>query len=323
MKEHSSQSLSLQSLNLQSLRWKPLKWWLISLLALILALWVSSSSSPALAGPHSQGIFKVGGDLTITESQTVKDVFTIGGDLTIQSGAEVQGDAFAIGGNLQLEENTQVDGDAFVIGGRMIKADSATVTGDEFTLLEQFSGVFDRFGVFGTLYLTNLVFWLLSFAVATIAGLLLLLLLPGHIEEIASAVQLRPFASFVYGVGGLAALAVLTVLTAGSALGSIFIPLANLAVLVTGLFGGTAICVWLGRRLQRQPRPTAHFRHFWLGLLLLLVVSLIPIAGGLLVSFMSLFGFGATLLARYGTRPANTLPVDLDRLEHHSESPTP
>ncbi|MGB7086960.1 MAG: hypothetical protein WBD47_15480 [Phormidesmis sp.] len=172
--------------------------------------------------------------------------------------------------------------------------------------------------MFGTLYLTNLAFWLMGFVVAAIAGLLLLLLLPGHIEEIASAVQLRPFASLVYGIGGLATLAILTVLTAGSALGSILIPLANLAVLLTGLFGGTVICVWLGRRLQ-QRQPTAHFRHFWIGLVLLFIISLIPIAGGFLVSFMTLFGFGATLLARYGTHSAESLPAQLDRFEHQPE----
>lgn len=96
-------------------------------------------------------------------------------------------------------------------------------------------------------------------------------------------------------------------------------------MLITGLFGGTAICVWLGRRLQK-PKTTAHgqhslqhhFQHFWLGLILLLVISLIPLAGGLLVSLMTLFGFGATLLARYGTQSADTLPVQLDRLEHQS-----
>lgn len=302
----------------QPLRWKPLKWWLISILALMLALWVSGGVHPALASPDDQAIFKVGGNLIITESQTVQDAFAIGGDLTLEKDVVVQGDAFAIGGDLTLEENAQVTGDAFAIGGRVIRAESAVVGGSEFTLLEQFSSVFDRFGVLGTLYLANLVFWIASFMVAVVAGLLLLLLLPGHITEISAAVQLRPFGSLVYGIGGLAAIALLTVLTAGSALGSVLIPLANLGVLLTGLFGGTAICIWLGQRLQ-QNHPTAHFRHFWLGLFLLFIVSLIPFAGGFLISLMTLFGFGATLLARYGTQSAKTLPAQLDRFEHQPE----
>lgn len=300
----------------QSLRWKPLKWWLISLIALVLALWVSGGMLPATASPDDQAVFKIGSDLVITDSQTVQDAFAIGGDLTLEKDVIVQGDAFAIGGNLQLAENAQVTGDAFAIGGQVIRAESAVVGGNEFTLLEQFSGVFDRFGVLGTIYLANLAFWLASFVVAVIAGLLLLMLLPGHITAISAAIQLRPFASLVYGIGGLAAIVILTVLTAGSALGSVLIPLANLGALLTGLFGGTAICVWLGRRLQ-QNHPTAHFRHFWLGLVLLFIVSLIPLVGGFLISLMTLFGFGATLLARYGTQPAETLPAQLD----HPEQP--
>lgn len=306
---------------LQPSKWKPLKWWLFSLLALAVTLWLSGTPQPAWASSHEQGLFKVGGDLTVTNTQKVTDVFTIDGDLTIQDGTTVQGDAFALGGNLQLEENTLVEGDAFAIGGKIIRAESAVINGNEFTVLEQFSNIFERFGVFGTLYLTNLVFWIVGFVVAAIAGSILLLLLPSHVDAIATTLQQRPFASLLYGLGGLAALTILTVLTVGSALGSILIPFANLAVALTGLFGGTTICVWLGGRLQRQS-PSAHFSHFWRGLILLFVISLVPIAGGLLVSFIIFFGFGAALLARYGTQPTKKLPssvdASLERLEHQT-----
>ena len=130
-----------------------------------------------------------------------------------------------------------------------------------------------------------------------IAGLLLLLLLPGHITAISAAIQLRPFASLVYGFGGLAAIVILTVLTAGSALGSVLIPLANLGALLTGLFGGTAICVWLGRRLQ-QNHPTAHFRHFWLGLVFAVYHQLDPPGRWLFNQFDD-----SLWLRRYPARP--------------------
>jgi hypothetical protein len=51
----------------------------------------------------------------------------------------------------------------------------------------------------------------------------------------------------------------------------------------------------------------------------LFVISLIPIAGGLLVGLIALFGFGATLLSRYGVQTAHSLPIGLDRLEHQTE----
>ncbi|NJL47208.1 MAG: hypothetical protein HC929_06525 [Leptolyngbyaceae cyanobacterium SM2_5_2] len=236
----------------------------------------------------------------------------------MQPGAIVQGDAFAIGGNLQLEDDVQVAGDAFAIGGRVLRSESALVVGNEFTVLENYSGLFERFGVLGTLYLGNVAFWVITFAVAAIAGCLLLLLLPGHVDDIATVIHARPVMSLVYGIGGFIALIILTVLIAGSIIGAILIPLANLVVLFTWLLGGIATCVWLGKRL-RSHQPDAHFQQFWLGLILLFAISLIPIAGGLLVSLISLFGFGATLLSRYGIQTANTLPIGLDRLEHQAE----
>jgi len=298
------------------MKWKPMKWWLIGLLALLFALWVNGGY--VQARPVYPETFKIGGDLVVTEAQPVGDAFAIRGDVMVQDGASVQGDVFAIGGNVQLEENAQVEGDAFAIGGQVIRAESAVVNGSEFTLLENFSGIFERFGVLGTLYLGNVVFWLVSFVVAAIAGLLLLLLLPGHVDAIVSTVYARPFTSLMYGIGGIAALIVLTAFTIGSILGAILVPLIHLAMLLTGLFGGTTICVWLGKRLHRQ-KPNAQFQHFWLGLIVLFVISLIPIAGGLLVSLMTLFGFGATLLARYGTQTATAIPTTLDRLEHQPE----
>lgn len=69
-----------------SLKWKPLKWWVISLFALGLAIWVSSSALPALASPVDQATFKMGGDLVISKSQTRQDAFAIGGDVTLFNG---------------------------------------------------------------------------------------------------------------------------------------------------------------------------------------------------------------------------------------------
>ncbi|MGD1944487.1 MAG: hypothetical protein ACFB0G_24590 [Leptolyngbyaceae cyanobacterium] len=300
------------------MKWKLAKWWLVGLLAILWALWVGSGYMPVQASLTNQDTFKIGGDLIIAESQTVNDAFAIGGDLTVQSGAIVQGDVFTIGGNVQLEDNAQVAGDALAIGGQIMRAEGAIVQGDEFVVLEPFNGLFERFGVLGTLYLGNVAFWVMTFIVAAIAGCLLLLLLPEHVDAIATAVQVRPFMSLVYGLGGFIALTILSVLISGSVMGAILLPLANIAALLTWLLGGVSICVWLGKR-RRSQTPAARFQHFWLGWLLLFAISLIPIAGGLLVSLITLFGFGAALLSRYGLQTANSRPIRLDRLEHQTE----
>ncbi|MEM6352190.1 MAG: hypothetical protein AAF766_15640 [Cyanobacteria bacterium P01_D01_bin.14] len=312
---------------LKRISWKPLRWWLVALVALVWALWANGRVLPAYAGPGmtdaGSSTFKIGGDLVVTGPDPIEEAFAIGGDLTVAPGTTVEGDAFAVGGNLVLSKNVQVGGDAFAVGGRLIRDETAVVRGDTFTVMEQLSGVFSRFGVLGTLYLGHVTFWTLSFVLAAIAGLIFLTLLPDHINAVTAAVYDRPLTSLLYGLGGFASLTLLSILLSGSVLGALLIPLANLGALLTGLFGGTAVAVWLGERLRRQ-HLEAKFQHFWIGLLVLFLVSLIPFIGGLLISLLVLFGFGATLLVRYGIRSVDTQPPSdlansLDRLEHQPE----
>ena len=53
---------------------------------------------------------------------------------------------------------------------------------------------------------------------------------------------------------------------------------------------------------------------FFVGMLILAVISLIPVAGGLIVLMLDLFGLGAVLLSRVGTVPKN-ISRQLDRLD--------
>lgn len=284
-----------------------LKRLLFGLCALLLTLYTGGAlqaQTPTAApfpAASEQALFKIGGDLVVTPSQTVTDAFAVGGDVALQAGTQLPGDVFAIGGSVRLEEGVEVQGDAFAVGGRLIKAPDAVVRGSEFTVLEQLGGLFQRFGIFGTLYLANGLFWLAAFVVAAIAGCGLLLLLPKQVVVIRATLTAQPMTSFLYGIGGLVALSILTVLIAGSVLGSLLLPVANLALVLTGLLGWSAFCLWTGTQLWRTPSQS-RFRQFFSGLLLLWLISLLPVVGGLLLAFASLFGFGATLLARYGTR---------------------
>ena len=64
-----------------ALSWKPLKWCLMSLIALVLALWVSGGMLPAMASPDDQAVFKIGGDLLIPKRQIVQGASATGGNL--------------------------------------------------------------------------------------------------------------------------------------------------------------------------------------------------------------------------------------------------
>lgn len=251
-------------------------------------------------------ISTVGSDLVIERNQFVrKDAVAIGGSLIVSSGAKIRGDAIAIGGDVTLKTDASVDGDVVSIGGNVIREEGVNIDGD---VIEMFSGAkvladstkgfVDRFGIFGSFYIVNILLCLFGLAIVFIFGFFLLLLLPTHLQTISATIAQQPFKSGVWGLGGLVALNLLAGLLAGSLLGLILIPTANLALAIAVLLGCTATSVSIGRKIKSHGNP---LQHFTIGMFIFGTISLIPVAGGLIVLMVNLFGFGAVLLSKFGT----------------------
>ena len=71
--------------------------------------------------------------------------------------------------------------------------------------------------------------------------------------------------------------------------------------------------LWIGKKIL--PRREQAFMPFLVGMLILAVISLIPIAGGLIILMLNLFGLGAVLLSRVGTVQPETIKKRFDLLE--------
>ena len=258
-------------------------------------------------------IFKMGTDVTVPAGEVISDAVAIGGDVTILNEGQVTNDAVAIGGDLMLKPNSRVRGDAVAIGGQIFKEEGARVDGSEVAMFSNAKVLFDRFGLLGTLYLINALFSLISLIVIFIFGVFLLLLLPGHIHSITATMHQHPFKSGMWGLGGIVAITLFVALFAGSVFGFLLIPIVNLAFAVAGLLGAIATGLWIGKKIL--PRRELPFIPFLLGMVILAVISLIPLAGGLMILMLNLFGFGAVLLSRVGTVQPETIEKRFDRLE--------
>ncbi|MEL6912113.1 MAG: hypothetical protein AAFR62_14755 [Cyanobacteria bacterium J06629_2] len=282
-------------------------------LVFIAALLVITIAGVAVAQNDSDvQIFEMGANVTVAEKQVMTDAMAVGGNVTLLEGGQVTQDAIAIGGDVILKPNARVGGDAVAIGGQIIKEPGAMVGGDEVVLFSNAEVLFDRFGLLGTFYLANALFSLIFSLVIFAFGVFLLLLLPGHLQNIAATMQQRPFKSGLWGLGGVVAIALSTALFAGSVFGFLLIPLANLAFTVAGLLGAIATALWIGQRIfARREKP---FVPFLVGMLILALVSLIPIAGGLIVLMLNLFGLGAVLLSRVGTLQPENIKEKFDSL---------
>lgn len=284
------------------------------ILAFFAAFLVIVISGVAVANNESDiTIFKMGTDVTVPTQQIISDAVAIGGDVTILDEGQVTNDAVAIGGDVILKPNTRVGGDVVTIGGQIIKEESAIVGGSEVALFSNATVLLDRFGLLGTLYLTNAFFWLVSLTIVFVFGVFLLLLLPGHIQSITTTMSEHPFKSGMWGLGSIVAITFFMTLFAGSVFGFLLIPIVNLAFAVASLLGAIATGLWIGKKIL--PRREVALIPFLLGMFILAVISLIPLVGGLMILMLNLFGLGAVFLSRVGTVQPETIRKQFDLLE--------
>ncbi|MGF1489909.1 MAG: hypothetical protein ACFBSE_22710 [Prochloraceae cyanobacterium] len=260
-----------------------------------------------------------GNDLIIEENQVVKkNAVAIGASLIVREGAKIRGDATAIGGNIILQNNAIVDGDTVTIGGKVIKGEGVSIGGDIVEILggankiiaENTEALRQRYGIFGSFYLINLLVCLFLLLIILAVGLFLILLLPTHLKKISTTIAQQPFKSGAWGFAGIIIVYLLTGLLAGSLFGLVTIPLLNIVFALAGLLGCTATSLSIGKKIKASG---GSLQHFIIGIVIFVPIALIPVVGGLIVLMVNIFGFGAVLLSKFGT-------IELDILENTYET---
>lgn len=284
----------------------------LGLLSAIFIVW--SGASLAADQVSTRDFVRIGDNITVQENQIVRDAVAVGGNVTLLEGGRVTGDAVAVGGDVSIKADALLAGDAVAIGGEVLAEEGAIIEGSEVEIFSGAKVLVSRLGLFGTIYLANLAFYIISLLVVFAFGIFLLLLLPGHLQTISSTISQHPFKSGMWGLGGIIAAILCTSLITGSVLGVVLIPVVNLLVLVTGLLGCTGTGLWVGEKIY-STRSSSLLKEFFVGMLILGLISLIPVAGGLIVLMVNLFGFGAVLLSRFGTVQAEVIEKRFDQAE--------
>lgn len=285
------------------MNWRKIRALILAFLAAFLLILVTGV---AIAEDEAElQIFKMGNNVIVPAGQVMTDVVAIGGDVTILNQGRVTNDAVAIGGDVILKPNASVGGDAVAMGGQIIKEAGALVGGNEVVAFSNAKVLLDRFGLFGSIYLINVLFFLASLMVIFAFGIFLLLLLPDRIQSIAATMHQQPFESGIWGLVSIVAITLFTALFSGSVFGFLLIPIVNLAFVVAGLLGAIATGLWIGKKVL--PRREQAVIPFLVGILILAVIGLIPMAGGLIILMLNLFGLGAVLRSRVGTIQSKTI----------------
>lgn len=292
---------------------KQIRLLIITLLSTLVVIF-ASGIAVANNGPQIRDVIRMDTDIVVVENQTVTNAVAIGGSVSILSGGRVQGNVVAIGGDVNLADNARVDGDVVAIAGQVLTEEGARIGGSEVVLFSNVRVLFDRFGIFGTIYLINTAISLLLLLIIFVFGVFLLWLLPGHLQTITATINQHPFKSGMWGLGGIVAVSLFVTLFAGSIVGVLLIPIVQLAFAVVGLLGSVVMGLWVGNKIL-PPRNSISFKQFLVGMLILALINLLPVAGGLILLMLNLFGLGAVLLSRVGTVEPETIRKRFDQRE--------
>jgi len=230
-----------------------------------------------------------------------KDVIAFGGDVVVEAGAQIRGDVLAVGGTVRSPAGT-----ASSVGGRVLTVGELEAA---FAAELQTSPLAARpaSGLLLAFRLVLLLLWL-------VLGLLLVRVAPRPVSVAAGLLPGR-----LATMATLGAAAVLSSLLVSAFLLLVLPAMAGLVVTALLLavlgaskaFGLAAVFVAVGRRLARGARRGSPLfgdpAALALGLALLGILSLVPVAGPLVWAVASLLGIGAALVV--AARRAALRPV--------------
>ena len=268
-------------------------------------------AAKAQAG-SDKGVVNMNGPVVIKANERVESAISYGGPVTIEKNARVDGDVVSFGGDVVLEENARVEGDAVAFGGKVIKAEGAKVKGEEVSFGSSGLGSVmaskavkasrpshasggDKGG-------SAIASFFAQFAVLFGAGFLLMMFAPQRMKTIEAEMKQAPAKNGVAGFLAMLSSIPLTIFLCVTLIG---IPVALAFWMLAGLctlMGLVAVANVVGSKV-----PVARLRRtqaiaLAVGLLVMLLVARIPVAGPLLMSVGIFVSLGAIVRTRLGQR---------------------
>jgi hypothetical protein len=230
---------------------------------------------------------------------------------TLEASGSITGDVASLDSQVHLEETAVLFGNFVNLGSEPALESGARITGTRQTI-EGFSWMPsqaageapqpDGGGVNPWYELSVILFRIFLFSAVAI---LIVLLLPGPVEQVARTIIVKPAVSFLIGLLTMMAAAALFLLLALTICLSPISVLGSIILLVAVLLGWVAMGKEIGMRVCGALGLKAHpavMAGVGTAILTLVASSLgyIPLAGGILLLLVMSFGLGAVVLTRFG-----------------------
>jgi len=259
----------------------------------------------------------IGGTVFLKPGSTINgDIAVIGGVIEIEG--VVNGDIQALGGTISLMKTARITGSVYNFSTNLSQADGAVIEGQQIASLP-FDFDFGDFNVPNTpgipktetsngLGIIGKFLWAILQVLAMGAlAMIVVLIAPKPTDRVSRSINKQPFVH--WGIGLLTsftapALFLVLIVTI------ILIPLSIIGIIIysiTMLFGWIALGYTIGKKLfATNSQSLSPALLAGLGTILLTAIArlgaVIPCVGWLIGAVLSLFGLGAVILTRFGTR---------------------
>ena len=259
----------------------------------LVVLFALVPAGSALAAPGDDRIVLVGdvlverddvaGDVVVADGDVVirgtvdGDVIVADGDVTIRGA--VDGDVVTFAGTATLGRRARVGGDLNYVDEKPVITPGAQVDGET----KRFSGELKGVGAG-----IAIGFWIAVSVSLLLLGLLLALLAPRAVDAIARTARAKLGVSILLGVVAIILLPIIAVLALVTIVGLPLGIILLLALVPLYAISYVTAAVVIGDRIVKGSRIPA----FSVGLLILRVLALIPIAGGLIGLLATIVGLG-------------------------------
>lgn len=258
------------------------------------------------AGEVARDVVAIRGNIRVEPGAEARDAVAILGNVVLEPGAHAR-QAVAIGGDVRLGPGAEVEKDAVSIGGDVVREPSSEVGGETVGIgIPALSGLTGLAGSHLFSRPTSAVFvlaqMLAKFAVFFALGVLILVLFPRRVEVVATSFTSSPWKSVLTGVLGLVLTPIVIVLLVVTIIGIPLVPVAALLLVAAGVLGFTALAFHVGRSLPlRLERGTAVLQ-LAIGTAIVVLVTAVPVLGGMAWFGAALLTFGAVIRSRFGSQ---------------------
>lgn len=258
-------------------------------------------------GERARDVVALRGSIKVEPGAEVRDAVAVLGSVLLEPGA-IAREAVAVGGDVRLGPGAEIDRDAVSVGGQVVRDPAATIGGETVSVgvpaLSGLAGLAGSRMLFGRaeapLFVVGQV--LAKFVVFFALGLLVLALFPRRLDVVSASFTAHPWKSILTGLLGLVVLPLLLVVLVATVIGIPLVAVVGLLVAAAAVLGFTALAYHIGRALPFQPGRGTTVLQLALGTAVVVLVTAIPLLGGMAWIAAALLTFGAVLRSRFGSQ---------------------